>query len=204
MTRYRLGLLGGTFDPPHIGHLIVAQDVFEALELDRLVFLPSNQPPHKHAVPVTAARTRLEMTRAAVSGDARFEVSDVELRRGGVSFTVDTLRQYRELEPGAQLHFVVGSDQAACLESWREPEVVAQLATLVVMERSGRSPEQVRPQLDLPFRLVPVTRVEVSSTQIRDRRRAGKPIDYLVPDEVIRIIERERLYVESDPNPADI
>ena len=188
MPSLRLGLFGGTFDPPHLGHLVVAQDVVEGLALDRLLFLPAGSPPHKTGKVISPAPLRLEMVRALTAGSDVFRVSDVELKRGGPSFTVDTLRYYRDLYPEAEIFFVLGADQATAFDGWRDPEILASLATLVVMARGG---VQVP---GMNFTSVPVTRVDISATNIRERVRAGRSIRYLVPEEVRQIIESQCLY----------
>jgi nicotinate-nucleotide adenylyltransferase len=183
-----LGLFGGTFDPPHLGHLIVAQDVVEALGLDRLLFVPAGLPPHKTDRKISPAPLRLEMVRAIIAGNEAFGVSEVELGRSGPSYTVDTLGHYRDLHPDAEMFFVLGADQAAAFDTWQEPDRVASLATLVVMARAGT---------DAPaggFASVPVTRVDISATEIRRRVRENRPIRYLVSESVRKIIDSHRLY----------
>jgi nicotinate-nucleotide adenylyltransferase len=187
----RIGIFGGTFDPPHIGHLIVAQDAWAALGLDRVLFVPAAAPPHKADRVITPAALRLELLRAAVAGDPRFEVSDLELRRAGPSYTVDTLRELHRLYPGTELFFLLGVDQFRDLHTWREPAEVARLATLVVVARGG---EPVEPRPDLSYRLLEATRIDISATAIRERVRMGDPIRYLVPDGVAAAIGREGLY----------
>jgi nicotinate-nucleotide adenylyltransferase len=194
----RIGVLGGTFDPFHMGHLIAAQDVVEALDLDHLVLVPAADPPHKQAEGLTPGSLRMRMIRAGVEEDRRFSVSDIELRREGVSFTVDTLRGFRELYPEAALHLIVGADQWRTFGSWRDPWEVARLATLVVMTREGGGAAG-----DAGFgeggppacREVPVTRIDISSTDIRARVREGRSIRYLVPEAGRRIIEAAKLYL---------
>lgn len=189
--RGRIGVLGGTFDPPHVGHLLVASDVFAALRLDRLLLVPSASPPHKRGTVRATAEQRLEMTRLAVGDDERFQVDDIELRRPGASYSVDTLRQLRErYGEDAELYFVVGMDQLREFHGWREPEEVARLARLVVVSRDGQTAEPGDP-VAVP---IAVTRIDLSATDIRGRVRAGEPIRYFVPDPVREFIERERLY----------
>lgn len=195
----KIGVYGGTFDPPHVGHLIVAGDACEALGLDRLLFVPSAVPPHKrHSVEATA-EVRMEMVSAAVGGDERFEVSDLELRRHGPSYTVDTLRTLRERYPGAELYLLVGADVVPDLPTWRAPEEIFRLARLAVLARAGDVGEHggegaSEGRGPIPFVRVPVTRVDVSATEVRRRAREGRPIRYLVTDPVRAIIEREGLY----------
>jgi nicotinate-nucleotide adenylyltransferase len=186
----RLGVLGGTFDPPHLGHLVVASDVYEGLGLDRLLLIPSADPPHKRGRVAASAEQRLRMTRAAVAGDARFEVDDLELRRAGASYSVDTLRELRAREPGCELYFVVGVDQLRELPTWHRPEEVARLASLVVIPREG----EARLESPYPVTWLPVTRIDLSATDVRRRIAEGRSIRYLVPVAVRELIEAEGLY----------
>ena len=185
----RLGVYGGAFDPPHLGHLVAASDACQVLALDRLLWIPSAVHPLKAVG--TAAALRLEMVRAAVAGDPRFAADDLELRRTGPSYTVDTLRALRAREPDAALFFLTGADNLAELPRWREPEEIARLATLAVVSRAG---DALPADAPYPAVAVTVTRVDVSSTEVRRRVAAGESIRYLVPDAVRAIIERERLY----------
>jgi nicotinate-nucleotide adenylyltransferase len=185
----RLGVYGGAFDPPHLGHLVAASDACEALGLHRLLWVPSAVHPLKAVR--TAAAVRLEMVRAAIAGDDRFQADGLELRRTGPSYTVDTLRELRDRHPGAELFFITGADNLADLPRWREPDEIARLATLAVVSRAGDSLPEGGPY---PAVAVPVTRVDVSSTQVRRRVAAGLSIRYLVPGAVGAVIERERLY----------
>ncbi len=192
----RLGVFGGTFDPPHVGHLAAAQEVLEALELDRVLFVPAGVPPHKRegAAGITPGPLRMRMLKAAVGDDPRLSISDMELRRDGISWTVDTVRDLREARPDAQLYLVLGADQWRAFGTWKEPWEIARRATPVVMTREGEgvaSSEQ-----ELPGCLeVPVPRIDISSTDIRERVRDGRSIRYLVPDDVRRIIEAAKLYL---------
>ena len=184
----RIGILGGTFDPPHAGHLIAAQDCLVSLGLDRVHFIPARQPPHKRRRPVSPAPLRLAMLDAALAGDDRFRVDDIEMNRQGPSWTVDTLRAYRERHAGAVLFLLVGMDQYVEFATWREPEEIARLATIVVMSRGGEQPRGPG------IVSVAVTRIDISSTQIRDRVGRGEPIRYLVPEAVETIIAGHALY----------
>lgn len=184
----RLGLFGGTFDPPHLGHLVVAQDVVEALELDRLVVAPAGDPPHREAA--LPAPLRLDLVRAAFRGDDRVEVSDLELRRDGPSYTVDTLEELARERSPDELWCVIGVDQLRELHEWHEPERIARVARLAVMSRAGERPEPDDNPIDLPFRAVEVTRVDLSSTRIRERLRQGRPVRYLVPERIRERLER--------------
>lgn len=185
----RLGVYGGAFDPPHLGHLVAAADACDALGLHRLLWVPSAVHPLKAVR--TAADVRLEMVRAAIAGDGRFAADDLELRRTGPSFTVDTLRALREREPDAALFFVTGADNLAELPRWREPDEIVRLATLAVVTRAG---DALPADAPFPAVSVPVARMDVSSTEIRRRVADGRSIRYLVPEAVRAVVERERLY----------
>lgn len=178
----RLGVLGGTFDPIHVGHRIVAQDVTEALELDRMLVVPAARPPHREAA--LGAERRLRITRRAFRGDDRFEVSGLELERPGPSYTVDTLEVIRERRSPSELYCVIGADQLEEFAGWHRPERIAELAELIVMSREDREPRPPPEVPDLPFRAVDVTRIELSSTRVRRRLEAGRSVRYLVPESV--------------------
>jgi nicotinate-nucleotide adenylyltransferase len=187
----KLGVFGGTFDPPHVGHLIAAQDALLTLELDRILFIPARTPPHKQHLSVSSAEVRWRMLQAALAGDGRFEASDVELRRTGPSYTVDTLRELRGARPHTDVYLLLGVDQVREFQSWREPEAILELAHLVMLTRGGVE-ETIGS--DILKACVPVTRIDISSTMIRERVAAGQSITYLVPAEVEEIIAAERLY----------
>jgi nicotinate-nucleotide adenylyltransferase len=180
----RIGILGGTFDPPHIGHLVVAQDALEFLDLDRLIVVTAGRPPHREAVFDPA--TRLEFVRLAFDGDDRILVSDVELEREGPSWTVDTLEcVHREMNPEA-LFLIVGADQLRSFLEWREPERILRLARLAVMTRPGEDLNET----DVPHEVIEVTRVDLSSTQVRRRLEEGRSIRYMVPERLRPAVER--------------
>jgi nicotinate-nucleotide adenylyltransferase len=196
----RIGIFGGTYDPPHVGHLIVAQDAMVALHLDAVRFVPAAVPPHKqHAIEISPAALRLEMVREATSADPRYAVDPLELERGGPSYTIDTLRTLRERLPDATLFLLIGADQYAEFRDWREPEEIVRLAQIGVLARA-RAQEVVSAgarSSDESGRInhVAVTRIDVSSTEIRRRVRSGEPIRYLVPPRVEAVIRREGLYL---------
>jgi nicotinate-nucleotide adenylyltransferase len=180
----RVGILGGTFDPPHVGHLVVAQDAIDALELDLLLVVPAARPPHRDAV--LDAATRYDLARRAFEGDPRIRVSDVELERSGPSWTVDTLEwATRELSPDA-LYLIVGADQLRAFGEWKEPERILRLARLAVMTRPG---EEVA-GTDVPHEMIEVTRVDLSSTRVRRRLEQGRSIRYMVPERLRPQVER--------------
>ena len=183
----RLGVFGGAFDPPHIGHMVVAQDVLERLELDTLLVVPAARPPHRDTV--LQPQTRLELMRTLCAGDERMPVSDVEVRRSGPSYTVDTLREVRQTLDPVELFLVIGSDQLRAFHTWHEPDEILRLATLAVMTRSGD--DGVGLGIGPPFVPVEVTRVDTSSTLVRERLEQGRSIRYLVPESIRERIERQ-------------
>jgi nicotinate-nucleotide adenylyltransferase len=185
----KIGVFGGTFDPPHLGHLVAAQEVHFRLGLDTVLWVPAAVPPHKASQTITPGPIRLEMVRAAIKGDNRFQASDMELRRVGPSYTVDTLRHLRDERPDDEMFLIVGADQLAELITWREPEAILELATLVGFARDGEAP--AAPE---GARIVAVPRLDISSTEVRRRVGAGEPVGYLVHRDVEAIVGRERLY----------
>ena len=189
----RLGVLGGTFDPLHLGHLIVARDAAEGLGLDRVLLVLTARPPHKSRA-LTSAELRLEMLEAVVAADPVLVASDIEVRRAGPSYTIDTLRELRARYPDAELVLVIGADQWQQFGGWKDPQGIARMATIAVMTRKGEDPTAKDPGVAVPSLVVPVTRIDVSATDVRARVRQGRSIRHLVPEAACRIIEREALY----------
>jgi nicotinate-nucleotide adenylyltransferase len=197
----RVGILGGTFNPPHLAHLVCAQEAHARLGLDRVVLLPAHIPPHKEAEDDPGAAHRLAMCERAVAGDDRLVVSRLELDRAGPSYTVDTLRVLHDREPESDLTFIVGGDMAMSLPDWREPEQVLVLARLGVVERAGASREQIAERLAslggrgrVDFFSMP--RIDISSTDLRERVARRAPVRYLVPDGVVAYVAEHGLYRE--------
>ena len=191
----RLAIFGGSFDPPHLGHLLAAQDAYEWLSLDRIVLVPASTQPLKVGRAVAPAEERLAMVRLMVDSDARFEVSPVEVERAGVSFTVDTLAHFAAAFPAAERFLLVGADVLATFAQWREPERILALAQLVVLQRERESASALPAGLDAKTVLrLPTRRVDVSSTEIRERVRSGKSIRGFVTDSVAAHIARGGLY----------
>jgi nicotinate-nucleotide adenylyltransferase len=188
----RIGLLGGSFDPPHTGHLLAASDAFEALALDRLTFVPASTQPLKAGRAAASPQQRLAMVRLLAGDDARFEVDPIEIDRGGLSYTVDTLTTLAARWPTAELFWLVGADVPRSFAKWRSPERIVELATVVVLQRVGEAPDLA--SMPGKPRCLTTRRVEVSSTEIRDRVRQGKSIRGFVPDAVAAYIQAERLY----------
>ena len=192
----RIGLLGGTFDPPHLGHLTVAADVCKAISLDEIWLVPAASPPHKPDDPITDPHVRLELLRALVEvGLGRVKISDVEIARDGTSYSVDTLRVLTTDFPEHEFYLVMGVDQFVTLSAWKEPEEIGRLATVVVMGREGVVPPKVAPGTGVTGIPVDVTRVDVSSTQVRERVGRGEDVRELVGEGVAGLIERYQLYV---------
>lgn len=191
MTRVRrIGLFGGTFDPPHIGHRSVAIDVVEALELDELRWVVAARSPHKPDTALSPDAVRVEMVRAVTDGHPRFSVDERELARGGLSYAVDTVRAVRaELDPEDRLYLVIGADQYRVFDSWRSPEIIRSLATVVVMDREGEGGARA-PDLG-----VEVGRVDISSTDVRARVRDGGTLDGVVVPAVADAIVKHGLYL---------
>jgi nicotinate-nucleotide adenylyltransferase len=196
----RIGLLGGTFNPPHLGHLVCAQFAIDGLGLDRVLLLPVFTPPHKEAEADPGVAHRVALCEAALAGDTRLEVSRIEADVPGRSYTVDTLSRLHEQRPGDQLTFIVGGDMARSLPDWREPETILSLAEFGVAAREDLGVETIRRRLSGlagadRVRFFDMPRIDISSTLIRNRVAARLPVRYLVPDAVAEYIERERLYI---------
>jgi nicotinate-nucleotide adenylyltransferase len=196
----RVGILGGTFNPPHIAHLVCASQAASQLSLDHVLLTPNAVPPHKQARMDPGPAERLELCRLAAAGDERLRVCDLEIARGGPSYTVDTLRVLHERDPEDHLTFILGGDIALGLPSWHEPEAVLELATLAVAERSGAIRDDVTSRLREAFGELPrleffdMPRIDLSSSDIRRRIASDGSIRYLVPDPVADRIEQKRLY----------
>jgi nicotinate-nucleotide adenylyltransferase len=201
----RVALLGGTFNPPHLAHLLCASEAADQLALDRVVLMPVFTPPHKEVPEDPGAEVRLELCELAVATDPRLEVSRLELDRGGPSFTVDTLRELHARDPEHELIFIVGGDMAVSLPTWKEPRAVLELSRLAIAERSGALRRDVVERLtaeygeDVTERLdfFDMPRLDISSSEIRRRVAAGRTIRYLVPDAVAEHIARRGLYLRS-------
>jgi nicotinate-nucleotide adenylyltransferase len=199
----RVGIYGGTFNPPHVGHLICAQEALIQLELDQVLFVPAAVPPHKSVPDDPGASHRLGMCHAAVSDDDRFAVSDLEVVRAGTSYTLDTLEELNTSVPDSDLFLILGADVAAGLPEWHRPERILALATPAIADRAGTPDTAVTDALsnvaggeravhfDMPT-------IDLSSTVIRTRAAAGHSIRYLVPDPVADYIRSHSLYQETE------
>ena len=191
----RIGVFGGTFDPPHVGHLVTAINVAHELDLDPVVLMVANVPWQKVGTrPITPAHDRLAMVEAAVADVPRLVAGDHEIRAGGDSFTADTLVTLADEFPGAELFIVLGDDAAARIHTWERADEVIQRARLVVVDRPGQ-PVALDPTID--WLRVEVPRLEVSSTDLRSRWGDGRPLDYLVTDDVLDVVSARCLYGEQ-------
>lgn len=190
----RLGVFGGSFDPIHLGHVLVADDVRRQLRLDRVLFIPTWRPPHKRG-PLTSYRRRLEMTRLAIVGVPGFESCAVEQDRPGLSYTVDTLAELRSRYPGANLYLIVGSDQYRDVSSWQRPDLLTRLARVVVASRPGVERPDLFPGHD-PKRVLfrSIIPVEISAAKVRARLAKGSSVRYMLPVRVAEYVRRHRLY----------
>ncbi len=199
----RLGILGGTFDPVHYGHLLLAEVCRENCQLDRVWFLPAADPPHKTPEGITPAPRRVEMLKLAIAGHPDFEVCELEVERGGVNYTFETLSRLRERHPDDEMFFIIGGDSLHDFSEWREPSRICELAQLVVVARPGSPPLDWRclegmapPEKIAEFQRIAVTTplIDVSSRDLRARVAAGRSIRYRTPRAVEKYIETHGLY----------
>lgn len=190
----KIGVFGGTFDPPHIGHLIIAEEAREQLNLTKVIFVPAFTPPHKQPEGVATPLQRYRMVALAIQGNSFFEVSQLELKRKGISYTLDTLRALKERYPKAELFLILGSDNLLDFHTWKSPSKILAIASLVVYEREGfEMKEGMSFSQARPIKLSGAG-VDISSSSIRKRVRAGKSIRYMVPTAVERYIDENKLY----------
>ena len=197
--RAAIGVLGSAFNPPHLGHLALAQEALWQLDLDEVVLVPTGEAPHKRIAADPGREARIEMTRLAAADDPRFSVSSLEVDREGPSYTYETLEALAEERPDRELVFVMGADAAVGLESWRRPERVVELASLAVARRAGVSDADVAEtmsSLDCEGRatMLEMPQFGVSSSAVRERAKQGRPLRYLVPQPVARYVEEKGLY----------
>ena len=199
----RIGVFGGTFDPVHMGHLIVAEDARAELELDKVLFIPAGQPWFKSYRQITDTQHRLAMVRLAVAGNKGFDVSDIEVRRSGPSYTVDTLAELREQYKGSEFVVILGVDALREIDRWHQPRRLFELASVVGMARPGATLDPSVLNAAIPgasdrMRLVDSTLIDISGTEIRQRVAAGLSIRYRVPAAVERYIHEHGLYLPAD------
>jgi nicotinate-nucleotide adenylyltransferase len=187
-----LGLLGGTFDPPHFGHIELAASAKRELSLRKIIFIPAKIPPHKTDIVVTDSNVRLEMLKIALKGYTDFEISDIELKREKVSYTFDTIRQTKAEYPEENLYFIIGADNIPELETWYKPEQIIKLAKIAVAQRPGFKKSGKYDKFLVKFNMEPK---DVSSTQIRNKVKNNESLDGLLPERLIGYIKRNNLYV---------
>ncbi len=197
----RLGVFGGSFDPVHWGHLLLAETCREECSLDEVWLLPCGQPPHKPVGTLTAGRLRAEMLELAVAGDPRFGVCRIELDRSGPSFTVDTLRQLQAEDATRELYFLLGADSLIDLPKWREPHMILELATVVAVNRGHQSPpdwatleQRLGPLVRDRVKVVTMPAIDISATELRERVRTGRSLRFRVPRAVEAYIRQHGMY----------
>lgn len=195
----RLGVLGGTFDPPHIGHLILAETAINGLGLEQVIFVPAGEPPHKQDRPLTPAAQRFAMMERAIAGNPRFSISRVDMDRPGPHYTADMLSLLRQQNPGHNLYFLMGADSLNDLSVWRAPAWIIAQAQIAVMRRTGTvinldTLAAKVPGLRERVTFVDAPTIDISATMLRDTVRAGLSIRYQVPDAVLEYIAKYRLY----------
>lgn len=193
----KIGLLGGCFDPVHFGHLLAAQDAYEQHKLDRLILVPAAQSPLKLHDVQSSSQERLAMLEAAIEWDRRFEISDYELQKGGISYTIDSVRHFRTLFPKDELYWVIGGDQLPSLHLWKDIGELARLVEFIFLERPGYP---VKARVDVPglkLHRCDGHLLAVSSTELRERQRRGLSLDYFVPHKAIVYIKAKGLYRDS-------
>ncbi|MBE34768.1 MAG: nicotinate-nicotinamide nucleotide adenylyltransferase [Opitutaceae bacterium] len=194
----KIGLLGGSFDPVHFGHLMAAQDAYEQHGLDRVIFIPAAQAPLKPHDVQSTGEDRLAMLREATAWDERFEVSDYEVSRGGVNYTIDTVRHFRKLYPDDTLYWIIGGDQLPKLHLWGEIEELASLIEFIFLERPGHE-EREHPEIPgLRLHRCDGHLLAISSTELRERLRKGLSLDYFVPHKAIVYLREHCLYRDSN------
>ncbi len=204
MTVTSLGIIGGTFDPVHFGHLIAAECARAEFGLDRVIFIPARIPPHKDARGILDEDKRYHMVDLAVRNNPAFEVSDLELKRGGVSYTIDTIEHYQKAYPGGSISFIMGLDSLFILDTWKDIERLAQMCRFIIVTRPGyniHDEEKLWDRLPKVFwrqaDFVPIPGLDISSSDIRKRVSQGKPIRYMLPENVERFIRENHLYQEG-------
>lgn len=201
VSRRAVGILGGTFDPIHYGHLEIAEDCWYQLQLDEILFVPAGAPPHKRGRAISPAADRLAMVTLAIAGNPHFRLSRVEVDRPGISYSVDTVARLREeLGPDTRLFFIIGRDMLRDLPTWHRPDRLADLCEIVAVSRPGYPPfdltrlEPAIPRATERIRQLEVPALNIAASDLRRRVAEGRPITYMTPDAVVRYIQEHRLY----------
>ncbi len=192
----KVGIMGGTFDPIHIGHLLAAEQAREGMGLDEVWFIPVYQPPHKDNEPIATPEQRLEMVKAAIVDHAAFKCNDIELQRGGKSYTLDTVRELQAAHPSYAFYHIIGADMVQYLPHWDRIDELIQYISFIGLQRPGHAInwESLGEAIRKTVHLVPMLQVDISSTVIRLRKQSGSSIRFLVPESVHHYIEENRLY----------
>jgi nicotinate-nucleotide adenylyltransferase len=190
----KVGIFGGTFDPIHLGHLITAQSVREIRKLEKIIFIPAFISPHKSDVKTSSAEDRLIMIKLAIEGIPFFDYSDMEIKKGGVSFTIDTLKELKNSYD--ELEFIIGYDNIFSFNTWKDPDEIVKLAKIIVLKRKSSHPTQFEDKYYRQAIFVQTRGIEISATDLRERVKNGLPINFLVPPKVMEYINNHKLYIE--------
>ncbi|WP_286816508.1 nicotinate-nucleotide adenylyltransferase [Bacteroides sp. Phil13] len=197
----KIGIMGGTFNPIHIGHLIIAEQAYEQYGLDKVLFLPANEPPHKRQESIESDQNRVEMVKLAIEANPHFELSLVEMERDSISYTVDTLKQLTREYPHTEFYFIVGGDSIASIEQWREPGTIMKLCHLLACVRNDMDDEKLTMQIaylndkyQANVHKLNIPMMDISSTSIRNRTKNHQSNRYMVPDKVLSFISNKQLY----------
>jgi len=190
----KVGIFGGTFDPIHLGHLITAQSVREIRKLEKIIFIPAFISPHKSEVKTSSAEDRLNMIKLAIQGVSFFDYSDIEIVKGGVSFTVDTLRELKKTYE--ELEFIIGYDNIFTFHIWKNPDEIIELAKIIVLKRKSSHPPEFKDKYYNRAVFVQTRGIEISATDLRERIKKGLPINFLVPPKVLEYIYSHKLYID--------
>ena len=188
----KIGIFGGTFDPIHLGHLITAQSVREIRELEKIIFIPAFISPHKSEIKTSSAEDRLNMIKLAIDGISFFDYSNIEIEKGGVSFTVDTLKELKKNND--DLEFIIGYDNIFEFNTWKDPDEIMKLAKVIVLKRRSSHPPQFKDKYYNQAIFVQTRGIEISATDLRERVKKGQPINFLVPQKVMEYIYKHKLY----------
>ena len=190
-------LFGGTFDPPHIGHLIIAESILSDLDIDKIIFIPSSIPPHKPLHSYSSASSRVEMLQISIKGTPAFQISDIELNRPGASYSIDTIKQIKSQMSLSkeELYFVIGSDSLVEFQTWKNPHEILSLAQVIIAPRPSFTKDMVKPEFLEQVQFLDTPQIDISSSMIRERVREKKSIRYYVIPEVLEFIQEKRLYI---------
>lgn len=186
----KIGILGGTFNPIHVGHLILAEEAREKLNLDKVVFVPAYLPPHKNGSEIAPAKARFEMVKCAIKGNAFFSVSSVEIKRSGRSYTIDTIMEFKKEYPQDELYFIIGSDLLTYLDDWKDLGQIIKMVKFIAATRPGYPLEKIPSYIQT----LAIRAIDVSAFEVRSCVKQNKSFRYLVPEAVFNYINKERLY----------